>query len=340
MDDIEEGWGDFDPDDAVEVPDITPTAIATATQTAASATATTDVASNTITIKGVSYPVPPGTDPKTLRWMAGMAKDQADDAPATGDTSKSGKSGKGKKAKTDEEEADEQQNAELMALPADANREKILATLSSVFKHFTVVKVIKMVATPPMFALVIRLTGADDEVTINFGTVDNIISPRNFRNTLAAYTNVLIEQSKQKAWDVIVRALLKVSEIEDIGDEATDSGLVRAWLDTYIFNLAINRDWDGVPPENCPFIYAQHLHINGRHLAYWLRTNEQEKITPKQLGMMLRSVGCETVTIGYTDADGKRTSRGAWRLPDNIADDHLSPATLTIPDPVPALPTV
>lgn len=219
---------------------------------------------------------------------------------------------------------DEAANALLSSLHHGANVGRALAGLSEALKHFQVLRVTKMIATPPLFGIEIRLTETGKVLKINLGTIDGLMSFRQFRSTVAAYSGKVIDPKKPAKWDNIVRTMLAIAEIEDIGKEATEEGQVHAWVDFYLFRHGVDRSWDRVPPNEGAFFYAQHVHITSRHFEHWLRTSEMEKISMRDIGKMLRSIGAETATVPYFKDNGARTTMSTWRLPDELVEEYLS----------------
>ena len=278
--------------------------------------AAVEKAETTPAAKGVKVTVDP-------RWQAMMARETArggyNDEPeftaggdaATEDGDATGNNGG--------EEAD----SLLNALHRGASPERVLAGLSESFKFFRVMRIRKMIATPPIFSIFIQLPDSDQELAITLGTIEVLTSFRLFRNQIAAYSGLFIDQMKAKAWENIVRSMLAVAEPEDIGEEATEEGQIRSWLQTYLVRFPIEDNWDDRPPLEGAFKYGQHVHILGKHFEHWLRVNEQEKVSMRQIGQMLRGVGAETATVSYKKLDGNRTSMSTWRLPDEIALEFL-----------------
>ena len=216
--------------------------------------------------------------------------------------------------------------AAINRLGNGATPERVLKGLGTVFGAFSVLRVVKFAATPPVYNLVVRMNDTQQTMTINLGGIEGVTSFRQFRNRVADTTSVLIEPQKTDDWDNIVRCILAIAEIESIGDEATEQGQIRAWLETYLTRFAIENDWsqESGPPAEGAFLYTGRVHITSKHLLWWLKNNEGEKLTAKTLGQMLRSVGCETVTVPYRREDGRRTSCAAWRIATDVAADFLS----------------
>lgn len=224
------------------------------------------------------------------------------------------------------DEAAMERAAAINRLGNGATPERVLKGLGSVFRDFSVLRVVKFAATPPVYNLVVRMNDTQQMMTINLGGIEGVTSFRQFRNRVADTTSVLIEPQKSEDWDNIVRCILAIAEIESIGDEATEQGQIRAWLETYLTRFSIEHDWaqESGPPVEGAFLYTGRVHITSKHLLWWLKNNEGEKLSAKTLGQMLRSVGCETVTVPYRREDGRRTSCAAWRIAPDVTADFLS----------------
>ena len=191
-------------------------------------------------------------------------------------------------------------------------KEAILQSLSALF-GVRLLQIIKFVADPPIYKL---KTNRGD---ITLGEVDNLIGQSKLRTKIAAATGKYLPKFKEAKWDKIAQALLDCCMEVEIGDEATESGEIRDWLSQYL---------DAKPPLDSesldeallhqqPVRYKGRVAIFGTDFRKWLRTAQQEKVTAKRMGMLMRSIGCEPSKI-TTEQAGKITSRSVWFLRDDL----------------------
>lgn len=280
-----------------------------------------------------STPQPaPKVDPKWASYLAaiGGAGQDEEIAPSEGAVPQDIFSIDGRE--TDEMDAQAiERAAAINRLGNGATAERVLKGLGSIFRIFSVLRVVKFAATPPVYNLVIRMNDTQQQMAVNVGGIEGLTSFRQFRNRVAENTSILIEPQKSEDWDNIVRWILAIAEVESIGDEATEQGQIRSWLETYLTRYPIDRDWtqEMGPPAEGAFLYTDRVHITSKHLLWWLKNNEGEKLSAKILGQMLRSIGCETVTVPFKRPDGKRTSCAAWRIPHEVAADFLTEITVS-----------
>lgn len=212
----------------------------------------------------------------------------------------------------------------------DANLARMYNTLNTVFENqfFKVVRVVRMVSSPPMFAIVIRMNFTGEVLNIHLGDISGIMSQRQFIQSVAAYAGVVIASRKQKDWEKVVATMLLVAENEEIGEEATEAGMMSAWLDGFIDRYLINRDWAGEdgrgePPSMGAFTYNGQVCFAGTGLLYWLRTDSMERVSPQNLGKMLRALEANTVSVPFYRS-GIRTTRTVWALSPSMSKRYLS----------------
>ena len=208
----------------------------------------------------------------------------------------------------------ESQNPDEHTKIESNEKEAIMQSLSALF-DVTIIQIIKFVADPPIY----KLKTSRGDITL--GEVANLIGQPALRTHLAAATGKYLPRFKAERWDNIAQALLDCCYEVTIGDEATEAGEMRSWLIQYL---------DSKPPyaesetseailNQAPVHYKGRLALFGSDLRRWLRTAQQEKITAKRMGLMLRAVGCEPDKIPI-DADGRRSSRSVWFLPKNMTE--------------------
>ncbi len=203
----------------------------------------------------------------------------------------------------------ESQNPAAATAGLDKNeKEAILQSLGALF-DVRIIQIIKFTSDPPLYKL---KTARGD---ISLGEVDNLINQQRLRTHIAAGTGKYLPRFKGERWDNIAQALLDCCYEVELGEDATEAGETRNWLAQYL---------EAKPPFNEDELEEAAIHmmpvkvkgrvaIFGNDFRKWLRVTQQEKITAKKMGMLLRSIGCEPDRMPV-EIKGKRTSRNVWYL--------------------------
>jgi len=188
-------------------------------------------------------------------------------------------------------------------------RQQILDALSRSLK-IKINNIIKYTGDPPQYRIETNCGNA------LLGEVRNLISQSKFKENMAALTGVYIRAMKGKEWDKIAELLLKAVVEESIGDEATNDGLAKSWVMNFIHEKSVAEDACVALDTGKPFIDGNSkLCIIASSFTRWLRYSENEKISPRQLGAVLRGFGAKPVTKSFKGDEGKSTSRSVWVLP-------------------------
>jgi hypothetical protein len=169
--------------------------------------------------------------------------------------------------------------------------------------------VIKYAQDPPKYRLITEKGGID------LGDVTGLIEQSSIRKALAATNSHYIPKFKNDDWEAIAQMLLDVCRVISTGPESTDTGAMREWLNVY---------FDENPPGelNDVTIANQQPHVNngficfyGSHLRTWLYQRQNEKVTAKHLGILLRRIKGKPANVAYEAPDGKRSMRAVWQVP-------------------------
>ena len=171
-----------------------------------------------------------------------------------------------------------------------------------------IVSIIKYVSDPPQYRLIL------EDGPIHLGGVENIINSSKFRAAIAAVSNRLIPRFRGDRWDPVAQAILNAVEEQDLGADSSAEGLVSEWLTEYLTShrpseervdaIQIQQpffDPDGV----VAFFLAQ--------FKQWLGFHRDEKMSRRQISMMLRTAGLEPRTVSYRrPGDGRGSSVSVW----------------------------
>lgn len=199
----------------------------------------------------------------------------------------------------------------------DNLRQKILKIVSKQL-GVKIKRFVKFTSDPPQFKVE---TAAGDAL---LGDGQAILRQRTFRGKILNATDKVISHHEKEDFENILQALLNAVKKLEIGDETTNAGAVRVWLQSY-FKQRNSFKWED-REERQDFLESQSftksrfekdgdIYIFLTDFRKWLKINEMEKISKKQLGIMLRAAGCEPEKIHYYKKDGTRTTLQAWRTP-------------------------
>ena len=181
-----------------------------------------------------------------------------------------------------------------------------------------VLRVIKYTADPPDYRIETSLGSG------MIGGAKELISYTNMRARIAAITGVLLGRFTTKNWDSIVKLLLLACDEESAGSDATEEGAVSSWLCDYLSERPPMDTVEEAIVESTPYFDGDGaIFVFGPDFHRFVNSTKMEKITPKEMGVKLRSHGC-TPDVLRLDYRGRRTSRSVWRLPQkySIAQDE------------------
>lgn len=186
-------------------------------------------------------------------------------------------------------------------------REAILQNLSAIF-NVRITNIYRYLSDPPTYKLVTP-TGS-----ISLGDVDNLIVQSKLRNKLAALTGKYLPHFETKKWSSIAQQLLNACIDQEVGEEATEQGQTEQWLSQYLSEKTVFDDPSQALVNFDPFKADGTVYIFGQSFKQWIRITQMEKVTNKQLGVMLRGVGAMPEKRNFQMEDGSWVNRSVWRL--------------------------
>lgn len=188
-------------------------------------------------------------------------------------------------------------------------KEILLQSLSAAFGvQLTQIK--RYVADPPVYGLVTA------RGSITLGDVDNLIGQRALRSKIAAVTGKYIPKFKEDRWDNVAQALLDCCMDIQLDDAATEEGEAREWLEMYLEAkppLPMESIGEALAQQMPIFMKDGTIGVFGMDFRKWLRVAQQEKVTAKKMGILLRGIGGKAARLNY-ERDGKPTTRSIWSI--------------------------
>lgn len=161
------------------------------------------------------------------------------------------------------------------------------------------------------------------------GGIGVIGSNSKFRDKVAEITNRFPRRLKSDKWDPIAQLILESAELEDIGTDATLEGqaetLVSLFLSRHRPESLAEMDRNALadlPLSMPPFIDRDgKTYVFGSRVRSWLIEIKHETMTNQEFGTLMRAYGATAETRKFM-ANGKRTTRSVWELPDRNAQDE------------------
>lgn len=196
-----------------------------------------------------------------------------------------------------------------------AEKAKKIAALSIVLK-VKILAVRRYLSDPPQYELVMPKT------SVRVGDIGKLIGQGELRKALAAAAGVVIPNFKSDKWHKTCQGLLDCIDDIEVGDEATESGICRAWITQYLEENKPSRDAEGACRARRPFLNNEDkVCLFLESFREWLLAR-QERIKSNELAVILRRYGCTPSRFKVRPKDpngneGKETTRSVYMLPED-----------------------
>lgn len=204
---------------------------------------------------------------------------------------------------------------ELSPSEEDTPEEKLRKDVS-IRMGVKIIKIEKYLSEDPDYVIHIEYNGKIEEMTLK---IQHFTSQNQFRNKIAATTGKVITRFKPREWDNHTQQLLNLAEqnVKEVGDEASDKGAVRYWIEDYLENS--NRlNLEDAAINKQPFVYEDNWYIFLENFLLWAKIKRGADITRKQLSTLVRRIGCKNKKFNIFIDNNERTSRSAYRVPKKI----------------------
>ena len=200
---------------------------------------------------------------------------------------------------------------QLEALVANESPDAIKSAISDML-GINITHLIKFDGDPPVYVLEILHKGAKAIVTL--GGVETVMEQRLFRVKVAAVADVIIPKVSPAQWDKRAAALMSIIEVEELGPDSTPAGAVISWIHEYLEMYRPSTDIAEAAKANRPFFEDGYLHLFLRPFSFWLRTNQNERVTNRELSRYLRMAGFQNyVKFISADASNDATTKSIWK---------------------------
>lgn len=181
---------------------------------------------------------------------------------------------------------------------------------------FKIYRVVRTLGDPNVFHM--EVAGG----RVEFGSSLSIINQNTFRYMVSDRTLVLIPKEKPAAWENIARLFIASAETLNLGDEASNLGMITGWVCGYL---------DSRPPcspENDryyqeidsgqPFIKDGNIYITMSEIRTWIIATQRENIRMARLQSLLNQMGCTYESIHFqkqTKHGAKDSTKKVWLVP-------------------------
>jgi len=193
-------------------------------------------------------------------------------------------------------------------VPPSEDTETTLAQLEEQI-GIPIIGLVRYDSDPPAYVIELR-----PDTRINLGNVEGLTDQKKFRNAITAGANLLPRKIDAKFWDDKVRALLSCVRHDTAGYETTERGQASEWIEEYLSQSTIHEIRADAITAGEPWTEPSGaVFLTATALRTWISVHLGDKMNARQLGLALRSVGCEPVTVAH-EQDGKKTTRYAWKV--------------------------
>jgi hypothetical protein len=206
---------------------------------------------------------------------------------------------------------------------AEAHRAAILRQINVVFGlagEKEIVRVERFQCEPAEYCIYIAAKetdgpNKDKNKAIRLRGIRDLVEQKWLRWHIIDLTGEMIPAFDVGDWRIIAQALMDARIEVSAGEEATDIGLVKSWLDGY---LTPDRVLDSFSEQERkgkePFRQDGQVYFFLETFRRWIYINHGDRVKTGDLCILLRRAGAEPATP-HVYQGGKRTSVRVWRAP-------------------------
>lgn len=162
----------------------------------------------------------------------------------------------------------------------------------------------------------------EDEVEI--GSIGKLMNQARFREVVYEQAQKLMTRYKNEQWDTVLGTIKDVAQRVDAGEHSDERDQVAKWLTDYLTDNTpiLDTDEQDVMTAKIPYRVFEDgdIYFWGNRLREHIELNQGERVDGKQLGRMLRRIGCRPDSVYFDHPEtGKRAHTSVWRLPASVA---------------------
>lgn len=209
---------------------------------------------------------------------------------------------------------------------ATATKDEKLSFLGQEF-GFPVLKIVKYDAEDPQYRIYVT-----DDSSVKLGGVDGILSAERFKRSIAKVMGRVLPAAvtNRRRWERISQTMFDVAESADVGDEATERGILFEWIISYLDENPASPADDSEERNKMaaiqqPFIWEDEVYIclGGDTGLEGYMARRRALITRKEMLAMLHAHGIKKARLSWRDNKQNKTiSKNYWRINKNLLESY------------------
>lgn len=186
-----------------------------------------------------------------------------------------------------------------------------LPSLSALF-GIDILNVTKYLGDPPTFTMTVQYKG--EQRTVTLGEVGSITNQATFINKVAATANKIMLKTSAPQWVKRAQVLLDSAIEQELGPESSPALSAQAMVDEYLQSHRPGDDWHSAVIAARPYVKDETICINLRHITFWLKQVQGERINAREFARYLNMAGWEQYTQAIpATKEQSATTRSVWR---------------------------
>ena len=168
-------------------------------------------------------------------------------------------------------------------------------------------KLRKYLSDPPEYELVFS-----EGTTIKIGEAKYLLNQANLRSKAFDITGIWPQTMKKGGFEILINFLGKEENMEKVetSSDTRERDRMIEWIRDYVQSYTIDPDLNSsFEGGQTPFSDKGRIYIFGSRFRNYIATEKQEKIGPKQFGLLMRRCGCDNIAKHFVRSkDGSRTT--------------------------------
>ena len=189
----------------------------------------------------------------------------------------------------------------------EPNRNDVIRESLTTLFSVEIRRIVKYLGDPPIY----WMSTAQGDITL--GQISSITSQQNFRNLVAAATNVIIPKCPPDKWDKRAQAILNACQEVSLGDASHPAEETKEWLRGYLSQKPPVEDREQANSANAPFIMGEYIYFFLDPFRRHVEFEADTKIKRTDMAQRLRQCRIEPETVHFNATQG-RTTRNCWKI--------------------------
>ena len=189
----------------------------------------------------------------------------------------------------------------------EPNRNDVIRESLTTLFGVEIRRIVKYLGDPPIY----WMSTAQGDITL--GQISSITTQQNFRNLVAAATNVIIPKCPPDKWDKRAQAILNACQDVSLGDASHPAEETREWLRGYLSQKPPVDDRDQAASANAPFTITEYIYFFLDPFRRHVEFEADTRINRTDMAKRLRQCRIEPETV-HVNATQGRTTRNCWKI--------------------------